>query len=97
MIGRLRGNNGNVLRSLALAKAFAHAHEPARDAVWANARAPIRAAPWRFRGVFPHLGAVAAYARRRGSRDTERVAAEVMAIAWRRLADSAARSAVGSI
>jgi len=41
----------------------------------------------RFRGVFVHLGAVAAYARRRGSRDADAVAAEVMTIAWRRLAD----------
>src|SRR5437764_9075149 len=41
----------------------------------------------RFRTVFAHLGAVTAYARRRGSRDAEAVAAEVMTIAWRRLAD----------
>jgi RNA polymerase sigma-70 factor (ECF subfamily) len=41
----------------------------------------------RFRGVFSHLGAIAAYARRRGSRDAEAIAAEVMTIAWRRLAD----------
>jgi RNA polymerase sigma factor (sigma-70 family) len=37
--------------------------------------------------VFSHLGAVAAYARRRGNRDSEAIAAEVMTIAWRRLAD----------
>ena len=41
----------------------------------------------RFRSVFTHLGAVAAYARRRGHRDADALAAEVMAIAWRRLAD----------
>jgi RNA polymerase sigma factor (sigma-70 family) len=41
----------------------------------------------RFRDVFSHLGAVAAYARRRGNRDADAVAAEVMTIAWRRLAD----------
>ena len=41
----------------------------------------------RFRSVFCHLGAVTAYARRRGSRDADGIAAEVMTIAWRRLAD----------
>jgi RNA polymerase sigma-70 factor, ECF subfamily len=41
----------------------------------------------RFAVVFRHLGAVTAYARRRGSRDAEAVAAEAMLIAWRRLAD----------
>src|SRR5437764_8487704 len=41
----------------------------------------------RFRTVFAHLGAVTAYARRRGSRDADAIAAEVMTIAWRRLAD----------
>jgi RNA polymerase sigma-70 factor (ECF subfamily) len=41
----------------------------------------------RFAAVFGHLGAVAAYARRRGAADAEAIAAEVMAIAWRRLAD----------
>jgi RNA polymerase sigma-70 factor (ECF subfamily) len=40
----------------------------------------------RFRGIFAHLGAVRAYAARRGSRDADGVAAEVMTIAWRRLA-----------
>ena len=40
----------------------------------------------RFRGIFGHLGAVTAYAARRGSRDPDGVAAEVMTIAWRRLA-----------
>ena len=46
-----------------------------------------RAAEERFRPVFAYLGAVAAYARRRGSRDADAVAAEVMTIAWRRLSD----------
>jgi len=41
----------------------------------------------RFRKVFSHLGAVTAYARRRGSRDPDGIAAEAMTIAWRRLAD----------
>ena len=37
--------------------------------------------------VFSHLGAITAYARRRGSLDADALAAEVMTIAWRRLAD----------
>jgi DNA-directed RNA polymerase specialized sigma24 family protein len=41
----------------------------------------------RFRAVFSHLQAVTAYARRRGSSDADAIAAEAMAIAWRRLAD----------
>jgi DNA-directed RNA polymerase specialized sigma24 family protein len=41
----------------------------------------------RFRTVFQHLGALTAYARRRGSTDADGVAAEVMTVAWRRLAD----------
>jgi RNA polymerase sigma factor (sigma-70 family) len=45
------------------------------------------AAEARFRSVFRHLGAVTAYARRRGSADPDGLAAEVMTIAWRRLAD----------
>lgn len=40
-----------------------------------------------FETVFTHLGAVTAYARRRGSRDADGLAAEVMTIAWRRLED----------
>ena len=43
------------------------------------------AAEARFRVVFAHLGAVIAYARRRGSRDADALGAEVMTIAWRRL------------
>jgi RNA polymerase sigma-70 factor (ECF subfamily) len=39
----------------------------------------------RFGRVFEHLQAVADYAARRGSPDPEAVAAETMAIAWRRL------------
>jgi RNA polymerase sigma-70 factor, ECF subfamily len=46
-----------------------------------------RSAEERFREVFAHLGAVTAYARRRGSPDAEGIAAEAMSIAWRRLAD----------
>jgi RNA polymerase sigma-70 factor (ECF subfamily) len=45
------------------------------------------AAEARFRTVFSHLSAVAVYARRRGNRDADAIAAEVMTIAWRRLAD----------
>jgi DNA-directed RNA polymerase specialized sigma24 family protein len=41
----------------------------------------------RFAGVFGHFGLIAAYARRRGAHDPDALAAEVMAIAWRRLAD----------
>jgi RNA polymerase sigma-70 factor, ECF subfamily len=41
----------------------------------------------RFREVFVHLPEVVAYARRRGSRDPEAVGAEVLTIAWRKLAD----------
>jgi RNA polymerase sigma-70 factor, ECF subfamily len=40
-----------------------------------------------YRAVFSHLGAVTNYARRRGSADGEALAAEVMAIAWRRFED----------
>src|SRR5947199_481782 len=46
-----------------------------------------QAAEARFRSVFCHLGAVTVYARRRGSRDADGIAAEVMTIAWRRLAE----------
>jgi RNA polymerase sigma-70 factor (ECF subfamily) len=41
----------------------------------------------RFARVFAHVRFIAAYARRRGARDAEALAAEVMTIAWRRLAD----------
>ncbi len=41
----------------------------------------------RFAGVFGHLGLITAYARRRGAHDPDALAAEVMAIAWRRLAN----------
>jgi len=40
----------------------------------------------RFAAVLRHLGAVTAYAQRRGSSDADALAAEVMTIAWRRLA-----------
>lgn len=41
----------------------------------------------RFASVFAHLGVITAYARRRGAHDPDEIAAETMAIAWRRLAD----------
>ena len=44
-----------------------------------------QAAEARFREVFSHLGAVTAYAQRRGSKDAHALAAEVMTITWRRL------------
>ena len=46
-----------------------------------------QSAETRFREIFVHLGAVTAYARRRGSRDPDGIAAEAMTIAWRRLAE----------
>src|SRR5690242_742195 len=39
----------------------------------------------RFKEVFAEFGLVEAYARRRGSRDPDGIAAETMTIAWRRL------------
>lgn len=45
------------------------------------------AAEARFAGVFGHLGLIRAYAARRGAPDPDEIAAEAMAIAWRRLAD----------
>jgi RNA polymerase sigma-70 factor (ECF subfamily) len=53
----------------------------ARDS---NDRSAIEA---QFADVFRHLGLLAAYARRRGAHDPDEIAAEAMAIAWRRLAD----------
>jgi len=41
----------------------------------------------RFAEIFAHLGFISTYARRRGARDPDGIAAEAMAIAWRRLAD----------
>jgi RNA polymerase sigma-70 factor (ECF subfamily) len=41
----------------------------------------------RFAEVFVHLAFLSGYARRRGTRDPDGIASEVMAIAWRRLAD----------
>src|SRR6187551_419017 len=52
-----------------------------------NIQSDRQSAEARFRVVFSHLGAVTAYARRRGSRDPDAIAAEAMTIAWRRLAD----------
>ena len=49
------------------------------------AQHPPEAAEARFRRVFAHLQPVADYAARRGSSDPEAIAAETMAIAWRRL------------
>jgi RNA polymerase sigma-70 factor (ECF subfamily) len=46
-----------------------------------------RVAEARFAEVFAHLGAVTAYARRRGAVDPEEIAAETMAIAWRKLSE----------
>jgi len=46
---------------------------------------PNEAPEARFRRVFAHLQPVADYAARRGSSDPEAIAAETMAIAWRRL------------
>src|ERR1700744_5799948 len=45
------------------------------------------AAEARFVEVFAHLDFIPQYARRRGERDPDGIAAEAMAIAWRRLAD----------
>jgi RNA polymerase sigma-70 factor, ECF subfamily len=45
------------------------------------------AAEARFAEIFTHLGLLTAYARRRGARAPEEIAAEAMAIAWRRLTD----------
>jgi RNA polymerase sigma-70 factor (ECF subfamily) len=41
----------------------------------------------RFAEIFAHLDFLSTYARRRGARDPDGIAAEAMAIAWRRLAD----------
>jgi DNA-directed RNA polymerase specialized sigma24 family protein len=41
----------------------------------------------RFSRIFSQLAAVSTYARRRGARDPDGIAAEVMTIAWQRLAD----------
>jgi RNA polymerase sigma-70 factor (ECF subfamily) len=59
-----------------------------------RARSDRQPAEARFRVIFAHLGAVTAYARRRGSLDADAVAAETMAIAWRRLADVPADDAL---
>jgi RNA polymerase sigma-70 factor (ECF subfamily) len=45
------------------------------------------AAEARFASVFAHLGLITSFARRRGAHDPDEIAAEAMAIAWRRLAD----------
>jgi RNA polymerase sigma-70 factor (ECF subfamily) len=46
-----------------------------------------------FAEIFAHLDFISAYARRRGARDADGIAAETMAIAWRRLADVPAADA----
>src|SRR5580704_10376799 len=48
---------------------------------------PRTAPEERFSAVFAHLGLIADYARSRGALDPDAIAAEVMTIAWRRLAD----------
>lgn len=49
---------------------------------------PVRRSPAeRFEPVFRHYPMVVAFAARRGSRDPEGIAAEALAIAWRRLED----------
>lgn len=50
-----------------------------------DSRLSRQAAEERFGELFEHLGLVTAYARRRGGTDPEAIAAEVMAIAWRKL------------
>jgi DNA-directed RNA polymerase specialized sigma24 family protein len=57
-------------------------HQSDRDAVEA-----------RFAEIFLHLDFISTYARRRGARDPDAIAGEVMAIAWRRLADVPAADA----
>jgi RNA polymerase sigma-70 factor, ECF subfamily len=47
----------------------------------------------RFAEIFGHLDFISGYARRRGARDPDGIAAEAMAIAWRRLADVPAADA----
>jgi RNA polymerase sigma factor (sigma-70 family) len=47
----------------------------------------FQAAEHRFDEIFGHIGAVASYARHRGARDPEGLAADVMTIAWTRLPD----------
>jgi RNA polymerase sigma-70 factor (ECF subfamily) len=63
-------------------------HRPTSDigldmSVFADSQAAER----RFDEIFHHLGAVVSYARRRGASDPEGIAADVMAVAWRRLPD----------
>jgi RNA polymerase sigma-70 factor, ECF subfamily len=56
-------------------------------------RGDRQAAEARFAEIFAHLDFIAGYARRRGARDPDGIAAEAMAIAWRRLADVPAADA----
>jgi RNA polymerase sigma-70 factor (ECF subfamily) len=55
--------------------------------VTSNPQSDRTAAEARFAAIFAHLEFISAYARRRGARDPDGVAAEAMASAWRRLAD----------
>src|ERR1700727_493377 len=52
-----------------------------------NSQIDRNAVEGRFAEVFAHLTFISTYARRRGARDPDGIAAEAMAIAWRRLAD----------
>jgi RNA polymerase sigma-70 factor, ECF subfamily len=56
-------------------------------------RGDRHAAEARFAEIFAHLDFIAGYAHRRGARDPDGLAAEAMAIAWRRLADVPAADA----
>jgi RNA polymerase sigma-70 factor (ECF subfamily) len=57
------------------------------DIVVMSKQSAHRTAEERFALVFAHLDEIVEYARRRGALDCEAVAAEAMAIAWRRLGD----------
>ena len=52
-----------------------------------NPQSDRNAVEHRFAEIFAHLEFISRYARRRGARDPDGIAAEAMAIAWRRLAD----------
>ena len=58
-----------------------------------NTQGDRRGVEARFAEVFAHLDFITAYAHRRGARDPDGIAAEAMAIAWRRLADVPAADA----
>jgi DNA-directed RNA polymerase specialized sigma24 family protein len=52
-----------------------------------NSQSDRNAVEARFAEIFGDLDFISTYARRRGARDPDGIAAEAMAIAWRRLAD----------